>query len=647
MKRTAISLILLNISFILFSQDNDHPDLGLNGLVTWIDETHIRVEYDWSADSQLLDWVMTTGSTLVRENGFVTITDGVDNNVWAMIWKQGVKCSRIIAKDAAPLTSAGHLNFYSNLISFTGSWLPNPGLGAVLITYNNFWTHDGERKGNMGAPLLQVGVARDYEYTLSASGMTMKSSIDNNVYSYNTQCVPELDRKIALGGYGGNTNWGKITIEGEITIPWQYGVPSDVINIQSNDAVFAPVIEVTGDPIIKWIFNDSTTSSSVTPIKDYGSAGSRHNYLKVTPWSSLKGINVGYDANDGGYGNFDLVAGQNVLGIQNLILAKSGLEYLCASNNILMTELDLRELAALKFIELYRCTNLATIRLGSHPVLERLCVEDCNLDSLDLSGCAALEDLRGALNNYASINWGSIGQYLWHICIRDNLQMTENIPPLTQFPVLKELFTWNTNQTGAFVCNSSVIKEIHSFGNHYTSADISGCTELRIFFLSGSKLTSLNLGTADNLTNVKLKDCSLTESQVDYVLHILDLAGKSNGNLDLAENPAPSSDGLVHYDNLKARDWTIEIDPVTGITVPVDNIDNMKIIVLSDVIRILFTDNFISWKASLYNFVGGLVLHKLVESDILVFDISSFPSGIYFVELSNGEQRKVEKVIIQ
>ena len=124
-----------------------------------------------------------------------------------------------------------------------------------------------------------------------------------------------------------------------------------------------------------------------------------------------------------------------------------------------MTELDLRELTALKFVELFQCQNLATLRLGSHPVLERLCVEDCNLDSLDLSGCAALEDLRGALNNYTSINWGSIGQSLWHICIRDNPQITVNIPDLTQFPVLRELLIWNTNQTGAFVCHSSVIQD--------------------------------------------------------------------------------------------------------------------------------------------------------------------------------------------
>jgi hypothetical protein len=365
-----IFLILIHCSFILYCQvEPNHPDLGLNGIVTWVDSTHIKVEYDWSDDSQLLDWVVTTGSALVRENGFVTITDSENSDVRAMIWKQVIKCSRINAKDVIPLSSAGHLNFYSNLTSFNGSYLPNPGLGAVLYISGNFWTHDGTNAGNIGAPFLVVGVARDYDYNVSTAGMTIKSSVNDVVYSYNTACVPAFERKIALGGWGGNTRWGKITIEGEVTSPWQHEpLPSDVINIQSYGAMFAPVIEVVGTPAIEWIFDDSTTSASATPVKNYASEGSRHNYLKVTPWSALIGINVGYDAIDGGYGGFAMVDNQYVLGFQNLTLAKSSLQYLCA-NYSLMAELDLTELTALKFVELFQCPNLATFSSGTGKTL--------------------------------------------------------------------------------------------------------------------------------------------------------------------------------------------------------------------------------------------------------------------------------------
>jgi len=128
-----------------------------------------------------------------------------------------------------------------------------------------------------------------------------------------------------------------------------------------------------------------------------------------------------------------------------------------------------------------------------------------------------------------------------------------NIPALTQFPVLTELLIFNTNQTGAFVCHSSVIKWIESYSNHYTSADISDCTNLMRFNLSGSQLDSLDIGTADNLIEVKLKDCGLTEPQTDYVLQTLDEAGLSNGYLELTGNAAPSAEGLVHHDSLEGR----------------------------------------------------------------------------------------------
>ena len=263
MFRTLLSLLLFGIPSIIISQD--YPDLGLHGTLTWLDTAHIRVEYDWTNNDQLLDWTSTEGSTLVRSDGFVTVTGGTYNYVRSMIWKQGIKCSRISVQDVAAVTATAsdpHINIYTNLVSFTGStWLPNPGLGVVMASAKNFWMHDGTNAGNIGAPMIELGVAHNYEYTSSDTGMTIKSSKDDIVYSYKAQCFLERESKIALGGWGGNTRWGKLIIEGEIVKPQQEApVPSDVINIQSNGATFAPVIEVVGDPLIEWIFDDSTTS---------------------------------------------------------------------------------------------------------------------------------------------------------------------------------------------------------------------------------------------------------------------------------------------------------------------------------------------------------------------------------------------------
>ena len=664
MKRTLISLVTISISIILYGQNfppgkgisetenqgikgkeitgsTKQHDLGLNGIVTWLNDRKVRVEYDWSDESQLSDWTTTNGSTLVRGNNIVTITGGVVA-VRSMVWKQLMKCTRIYAQDAKAINSTrAHLNFITNVVSWTGSdFKPPEIIGLIYKSDGNLWLENGNAT-ELPGPFISLGNLYTIDINVSETAITAKSSSDNVLYSRNLTYTPDYDRQVAIGGWGGDTQWGKLTIEGEISSP--VPVPADMITIQSNGTTFAPVIEVVGSPLIEWVFDDAATSASATPTKNYGTLGSRNNYLRVTPWSGLIGINVGYDAGDGGYGTFALVPNQYVSGIQNLTLAKGSLQYLCASYSPL-AELDLRELTALKFVELLYCMNLATLRLGNHPVLERLCVEDCNLGSLDLSGCPSLGDLRSALNNYPSINWGTTGSALWHICVRGNPKFAVNLPVLTQFPLLRELLIWDDNQTGEFVCHSSIIQRIDAYDNHYTSADISGCTSLVQFSLSGSKLASLEIGTANNLTNIQLNDCGLTESQVDYVLLTLDGAGRSNGNLELNGNAAPSLTGSVHINNLKQKGWTI-INNVTT-TINTGKKDELsKIIVTGNEIKILFKDDLISWKADLYNFKGELILSKLVESDILVFDISSHSSGIYFVVLSKGEKKRVEKIL--
>jgi hypothetical protein len=288
---------------------------------------------------------------------------------------------------------------------------------------------------------------------------------------------------------------------------------------------------------------------------------------------------------------------------------------------------------------------LKRLRLGTHPELERLCVESCDLDSLDLSGCENLEDLRGALNSYKSIDWGSIGQSLWHICIRDNAQMEQSLPDLTQFPVLRELLNWNTNQSGAFVIHSSAIRVIESSGNHYTSVDVSNCPILRNINFSGSPLTAVNFGNGNYLKDVRLANCDLTEALVDYILQVLDGAGHYYGILDLIGNAEPSSAGQAHISNLISRGWIVSV--VTGVEDPVDEPGSMKIIQTRDELKILLKESYINWQVRLYSINGIKILNKLVESDEIVFNISSLSTGIYIIELSDGNQRQVKKVVIK
>mgnify|MGYP005848665435 CR=1 FL=1 len=638
-------LIVVCISPFHRLMSQTHPDLGLHGKVTWLSDTRIRAEYDWTNDDQLLDWTPTDGSTLVRGNGIVTLRGGTAS-VRSMVWKQFIKCSRIYAENAKALNSPqAHLNFVTNVIGWTG-YIFNPPeiIGVIYISYGNIWVENGDFE-ILPAPKIVLGQKYTVDINISETTITALSSSDNKIYSHTLANPPDPDRQVAVGGWGGDTEWGKLTIEGEVNIEAFTDYP-DMIDIISGNAIFSPVIEVTGNPVIEWIFGDGTTSSSATPVKNYGSMGVHHNFLRVTPWSAIKGINVGYDAADGGYGGFAMVENQNILEFRNLSLAKNSLQYICASYSPLY-KLDLREFESLRFIELLFCRNLSDLTLGSHPYLERLCVEDCNLGALDLSGVPALEDIRASTNNFTSINWGNnTGSVMWHLCIRSNPQLTENFPYYTRFPQLMDLLIWDDSQTGDFVWHSHFIRRIDAYENNYTSADVSECPSLSILSLSGSKLRSINIGNAESLMYLYLKDCLLSRSMVDYVLKTLDEAGLSDGELDLTGNSGPSVESIIYIQNLKDRGWTIKIqDPVSDDDDPTSITG--KIIVSSSELRILLASNLINWKASLYNLAGNLIASKFIDSDVVTFDISRIPPGMYLIVLSNNELLRIGRFVKQ
>jgi len=573
--RIFLAAVFSFLSMLVSGQTRgSHPDLGLHGQLTWLSDSKVRIVYDWSDDSQLLDWSTTEGSRLIRSNGTVTISGGLAD-VRSMILKQLMRTTRIYVRDAVALNaSVAHLNFITNVLGWTGySFNPSGMIGLIYASNGNYFLTDGNTTA-LNAPDLVVNTPYSVDLAISNTQIASVSSADNKLYSMNLPFAPFKESQVAVGGYGGDTKWGELTIEGEIAA--QLNVPADMIDIASIGNSFSPIIEVTGNPVVEWVFGDSTLSSSVDPAKNYANDGVHHNYLRVTPWSSLTGLNLGYDAADDGYGGYTKMPQQNVISIRNLVWAGGSLQYLCASHNPI-TDLDLTGMSAIKIIELLECKNLTNLQLGSHPFLERLCVENNNLSTLNLSGCPNLGDLRAASNLYSYISWGQAGPKLWHICVRDNPILTTSINDMTKFPLLKELLTWNDNQSGILICHSTLVQTIDSYANHYSGADLSGCDKLERLTLSESKLTTLNIDQTGTLTNLQLKDCGLTVSLADYVLGTLDKAGKTGGSLDLTGNCIPSTEGMVSYNNLLGKGWTIKM-PVAVSSIRISTEDGTYII---------------------------------------------------------------------
>ena len=128
---------------------------------------------------------------------------------------------------------------------------------------------------------------------------------------------------------------------------------ADEIIFYSNGSTFSPVIVLQATAEVLWTWDDNTTSNSLTPTKDYGSAQLRPNRLKVTPWSALRRINICYTAEDGGTESIERVPDQHVSLVENISLAAPYLKEWCSSYNNIKS-LDFSNFINIETIECYR-----------------------------------------------------------------------------------------------------------------------------------------------------------------------------------------------------------------------------------------------------------------------------------------------------
>lgn len=378
--------------------------------------------------------------------------------------------------------------------------------------------------------------------------------------------------------------------------------PSDEIGfVVSGGTAFAPMIEIDDGATATWYFSGDHTSAAGTELsKSY--TGTLLATLVVTPWTALKTINIGYDGSDGGtLGSTYNLAQQDVVSVQNLELAKSSLQIWCSSYNEGLETLDFTDFASLETMESYFAdadVGLVSIGLSGTSALKRLCVENNQLESLDLSDCVSLEDLRGALNDYTSITFPSSTSNIKHICIRENdLSSSWSLPALSTLPSLEELYIWNAGRTGTLSVGSENenLKEILAQNNSYdaleittesfqsectinllyndiASAVLSGARNLVELNLSHNTLTELNLsalyhveGTAGSATLERLNASynSLTSEAIEAILAFLDEYGPLSGtrSVDLSGNAGSLSSAAASYAaSLANKGWTVTTD---------------------------------------------------------------------------------------
>lgn len=345
----------------------------------------------------------------------------------------------------------------------------------------------------------------------------------------------------------------------------------DEIIFYSNGRTFSPIISIQGNATILWTFADSTTSTITNPNKDYGTEGFRVNRLKVTPWSAIRMINIGYDASDGGSKSIPFVADQKISRIENLSLSAPYLETWCSSYNLL-DSLNFDNFVNLKTIECFRSVNVKKVSLKNTPNLKRLCLEDNDLKSLDLSESTSLEDFRAALNDFQDIHFSNSTEEMWHLCIRENHSISNSnmFSAMQNFPAMRELLIWGTNQSGEFKINNTIGNTILILAsqNKYTKLDLSGALLVENGIgevnFRDNKLTSVNISGCRQITDLNLSNNLLSADSVDKILRQLDELETTNRVVKLQGNAPPTPQGMIHKSNLESKGWTVSIESVTG-----------------------------------------------------------------------------------
>jgi hypothetical protein len=326
-----------------------------------------------------------------------------------------------------------------------------------------------------------------------------------------------------------------------------------------------------------WTWSDGTTSSDF-PIAsvNFGTSALRSHKLKVNPPDALTAINLGFDGSDGGETTPLSNRPPQDATSAYFPFPLTSLRYWASSYNPIGDRLDFTGFTSLEAVECFHCSNLEHVVVAKLPSLKRVCFEQCDLQELDLSGDANLEDVRAALNSFSSITLGAgTGPKIWHFCTRENLNITQDFKEImTNFYSLREPWIWHNNQSGALKFVSTNLTDVETWGNYYTFADFSGQTNLQICWIHNNLLTNLVISGCVALQNLQAQNNQLPSSVLDTLLTELDNSCPDLSYVDLTVNAEfPSAIGFNHYSNLTNRGVTVYVDfpDTTGPAVSIDS----------------------------------------------------------------------------
>jgi hypothetical protein len=347
------------------------------------------------------------------------------------------------------------------------------------------------------------------------------------------------------------------------------GSTQEVVTLQTLGSSITAEVDLGGiaPKDFVWEWSDGTISSNLlVATKNFGSDGARNQTLNVSPAGLIEGINLGFDGSDGATNAPITYRTSQQVAAVNFVYPLTGLRYWASSYNPITNTLDFTGFLSLEEIECFHCTNLEHVAVANLPSLKRICFESCDLQELDISGDPNLEDVRAAINGPGAFTeikiGGGSGPKIWHFCIRDNPQITQDFSTImTNFYSLKEPWFWNANQSGALKFASSNLTDVEVQGNHYDFVDLSGQKNLQFFWGGDNNITNLVITGCVNLLELKAGNNQLPSSVLDSLLAFLDTSCPNLQLVDLHSNAQPpSAAGCSHATNLRNRNVIVYED---------------------------------------------------------------------------------------
>ena len=329
------------------------------------------------------------------------------------------------------------------------------------------------------------------------------------------------------------------------------------VRFTTTGATFAPAVEC-GSGTVRWTCEETAqVLTGTSPTFSWGSAATRHVRMSVAGGAGLAGIvtvNLGYLHTDdaGTYGptlagglqppNGDYDKSAQACSAVSGINLCTGLKNFLAANGNLAGTLDFTGCADLEYVECYSA-DVQAVTLTGCTSLIRLCLESCNLTSLDLNPVAScLYDLRSAAQQGGALTFAALSAdmaHLYHFCVRD--QDVTGFPSASRLPAITQLWCWNCGITGALTV-AGPLQSLMAYSNPgVTSVDLSGCP-------------------GQNYMTIWLAGCGLTQGAVDDLIDTLDGFDTSYGGLDLTGNAVPSIAGVAASDALTGRAWTVSLE---------------------------------------------------------------------------------------